>query len=500
MDLVAQIKSLLASPLKFASQAGGITLRKYQEPAALAIVDSVIHKRGLSFVIIFPRQSGKNELQAQIETYLLVLLSQVDAEMVKISPTWKPQTLNAMRRLERTLTKNALTRGLWQKNEGYIFRIGSARIFFLSGGPTANIVGATASTLLEVDEAQDVQISKFDKEIAPMAASTNATRCFFGTSWTSQTLLARELRAAKEAEKRDGIKRAFVLSAEDVAREVPAYGAFVAEQVSKLGRNNPMVKTQFFSEEIDAEGGLFNPARLALLQGQHQALSAPEPGKSYVILLDVAGEDEARRDIEEAELSNPGRDATVLTIAEVLTPADAIIKAPYYQVVYRQQWIGIKHTALYPRLVALFDLWRPRYAVIDATGVGAGLCSFLYGKFGDLVIPFTFNGSTKSKLGWDFLTIIDTGRWKEPAAGALQDLLKQQLEACQYEIQPGPDKRMKWGVPDGTRDAATGELIHDDLILSSALCAALEEQSFTYSSPAAIIPGVDPLKEMDKGF
>jgi hypothetical protein len=31
-------------------------------------------------------------------------------------------------------------------------------------------VGATASLLLEVDEAQDVEIGKYDKEIAPMAA------------------------------------------------------------------------------------------------------------------------------------------------------------------------------------------------------------------------------------------------------------------------------------------------------------------------------------------
>ena len=106
-------------------------------------------------------------------------------------------------------------------------------------------MGATAGTLLEVDEAQDVQVAKFDKDIAPMAASTNATRVFWGTAWTSDTLLARELRSAKEAEKRDGMRRVFVLTAEDVAREVPAYGNFVAEQISKLGRNHPMVEHVF---------------------------------------------------------------------------------------------------------------------------------------------------------------------------------------------------------------------------------------------------------------
>ena len=32
---------------------------------------------------------------------------------------------------------------------------------------------------------------------------------------------------------------------------------------------------------------------------------------------------------------------------------------------------------------------------------------------------------------------------------------------------------MKWGVPDGTRDISTGELVHDDLLVSAVtLCYA----------------------------
>ena len=81
----------------------GLKLRKYQVRVARAVVDPVVHKRGLTFVVIFPRQSGKNELQAQIEMYLLAVYHNADAEIVKISPTWKPQTLNAMRRLRRGL-------------------------------------------------------------------------------------------------------------------------------------------------------------------------------------------------------------------------------------------------------------------------------------------------------------------------------------------------------------------------------------------------------------
>ncbi len=106
----------------FARYASGLKLRTYQEAVARTIVDSVIQRKGLSIVVVFPRQSGKNELQAQIETYLLALFSQLDAEIVKVSPTWKPQTLNAMRRLERVLSRNLITRERWKKESGYIYR------------------------------------------------------------------------------------------------------------------------------------------------------------------------------------------------------------------------------------------------------------------------------------------------------------------------------------------------------------------------------------------
>ena len=414
--IVDTIKQMLWDVVLFSQHASKVKLRHYQEAVAKAVVESVRARKGMSFVVMFPRQSGKNELQAQIEAYLLAFLALSDAEIVKVSPTWKPQTLNAMRRLQRVLENNLITRGMWLKESGYIYRFNRARIFFFSGSPEANIVGATASTLLEVDEAQDIEIAKFDKDIAPMAASTNATRVFWGTAWTSRTLLARELRAAREAEKLDGQQRTFVLTAPEVALEVPAYGEFVNNQVARLGRSNPMVRTQYFSEEIDAEGGMFPPARVALMQGSHAAVDGPLPGCIYCILVDVAGEDEGVNG-EPGELSNPGRDSTALTIVQVdlTTLADPIIKAPSYLVVARRQWIGVKHVRLYAEIKSLAETWRCRWLVIDATGIGAGLASFLVNALPGKVLPFVFNSKTKSELGWSFLGVIDSGRWKDHA-------------------------------------------------------------------------------------
>lgn len=523
------IRNHMSDIVDFAREASQITLRRYQVDAARTIIDSVRNQLGLSIVVMFPRQSGKNEIQAQIEAYLLTLLSKSDTEIVKVSPTWKPQSLNAMRRLERVLSRNWITKYFWKKESGYIFRLGQARIFFLSGGGEANIVGATASTLLEVDEAQDVMISKFDKDIAPMAASTNATRVFWGTAWTSQTLLARELRASRRAQETDKVRRVFVLTADEVAQEVPAYGLFVAQQIAARGRQHPMIRTQFFSEEIDSSGGLFPPERRALMQGSHPRRLSTQPGKVYAFLIDVAGEETG--DEQETPPSEPAhssasadqlsvrRDASALTIVELdlSTLNDDLLKAPTYKVVERKTWVGAGSAVLYAELKALAGLWRPRKFIVDATGIGAGLASFLGRAFPDRVIPYTFTAVSKSKLGWNFLSICDTGRFKDwdsslPTLGVpetahpmLRNDLKaafwRQVDSCVSEVQPGLGEMLRWGTPNGARDPQTGEYLHDDLLISAALCAVLDDQKWSISSPTpAIIQARDPLKELDKGY
>jgi hypothetical protein len=500
------LKALLRDPIHFIESTGSIRLREYQCSPMLAILRSVIGRKGLSFVVMFPRQSGKNELQAQLECYLLALLSQTQAEMVKISPTWKPQSLNAMRRLERVLQQNKITQRMWHKESGYIYRVGLARMLFFSGAPEANIVGATAGTLLEVDEAQDVSIAKFDKDIAPMAASTNATRVFWGTAWTSRTLLARELRVARQAEQADGVQRAFVLTAREVALEVEAYGRFVEEQTTRLGRDHPLVKTQFYSEEIDAEGGMFPPARRDVMRGMDPCCGQPQPGRMYAMLLDVAGEDESAS-ADSSGLAGRRRDSTALTIVEVdlATLQDDLLRAPTYRCVHRRLWTGVKHTALYGQLHGLIETWQPQVVVMDATGVGAGLASFLQKRFPTKILPFLFNHVSKSKLGWDFLSVCDSGRWLEPDTNgiddqsALQTLFWRQVEACQYQVADSPGRLMKWGVPDGSRDPLTGEFMHDDLVISAALAAVLDTCAWYDPTPALVVHGQDPLFELDRG-
>ena len=282
--------------------------------------------------------------------------------------------------------------------------------------------------LLEGDEAQDILQAKWDKDFSPMGASTNVTTVLYGTAWTSETFLARTIAHLERAQARDGVQRVFRVTADEVAAEVPAYGAYVAGQVARLGRDHPLVRTQFYLEPIDGSGGLFPPARRALMHGDHARRHDPEPGHRYGLLIDVAGEDETEGNaLDRLMLANPRRDATALTVVDVVVErrrgaiprgCAATGAGPAerrFLVVDRLLALGTRHTALYAKILALVEHWHAAWVVVDATGVGAGLASFLTRALGDRVTPVEFSPNVKSDLGWDFVGLVETGRYQDYA-------------------------------------------------------------------------------------
>lgn len=67
------------------------------------------------------------------------------------------------------------------------------------------------------------------------------------------------------------------------------------------------------------------------------------------------------------------------------------------------------------------------------------------------------------------------------------------------EISVGPNRSMKWGVPDGTRDQTTGDLVHDDLVISAALCSLLDDQAWGTAESSVVI-AQDPLSDLGEVF
>jgi len=132
-----------------------IKLRPYQVEVGRAVVDSVLHRHGLTFTVEVARQGGKNELSAQLEVLLLTLFMGRGGNLVKAAPTFRPQTLISLQRLQERLDQAGY--GLfWAREQGYMVRLGKARAVFLSADKDSHVMGTTAHLLLEVDESQDV--------------------------------------------------------------------------------------------------------------------------------------------------------------------------------------------------------------------------------------------------------------------------------------------------------------------------------------------------------
>ncbi len=147
-ELAARIRhTIRKDPVAWAAMCG-IQLRPYQAQIALAIKDSIIHNKGLTFVVILPRQSGKNEVQRHLFAWLLYRAAERGGTIVSVAPTFKPQTVNAMERVRLTLNTNIATRGAWHSSAGFIFRFHLARLQFFSGepGPASSAPPPTCSS------------------------------------------------------------------------------------------------------------------------------------------------------------------------------------------------------------------------------------------------------------------------------------------------------------------------------------------------------------------
>jgi hypothetical protein len=443
-------------------------LRPYQREVASAILDSVLKQKGLTFSVEMARQGGKNELSAQLELLLLTLYITRPENLIKCAPTFKPQTVISMMRLRDRLNDAGFS-GIWTAEMGYIIRLGSARAIFLSADESANVVGNTAHILLEIDEAQDVSKEKYTKEFKPMGATTNVTTVHYGTTWDDATLLEEVKQTNLELERQDGIKRHFRYDWQEIARHNHDYLAYVEGERERLGEDHPLFLTQYRLLPIRGGGGFLSPQQLAQMKGRHARKHRAERGKIYIAGIDIAGEAETA---EGDYLSAPKlrQDSTVVTIGELdFSACDDIQKQPRIRVVEHYRWTGERHAELYSRLVDILKtVWKCRKVVVDATGIGQPVSSFLRKALGSRVSAFTFTAKAKSGLGFNLLAAINAGRLKVYKGDGSEEAQEFWLELEKAKSQYRPSQTMNFYVP-----PAEG---HDDFLMSLALLVEAANQ------------------------
>ena len=114
------------------------------------------------------------------------------------------------------------------------------------------------------------------------------------------------------------------------------------------------------------------------------------------------------------------------------------------------------------------NVWHCRRVVVDATGVGQPVSSFLRQSLGSRVSPFTFTQRSKSELGFTLLAAINSGRLKMYAGDGSSEYQEFWFEMEKAKSQYRPSQTMNFYV-----DPAQG---HDDFLMSLALLVAAARQ------------------------
>jgi len=424
-----------------------------------------------AFTVMMARQMGKNELSAQLEAYLLYMHQSRGGQIIKAAPTFKPQLVESKKRLERVLSRIP-GRPAWRTQFGYTVEMGEAAVQFLSADESSNVVGATASLLLEIDEAQDVSEEKYVRDFRPMGSTGNVTTVLYGTARSEDTLLARQ----RSVNLREDPEAHFEYPWTVLGELAPDYEAFVSGEIRRLGLEHPAIKTQYLLEAVEQGGRLFTASSLALMQGVHERGEEREDSGVFVAGVDVAGESEVGLD-EATRALKPRKDSTVVTIARVTRPPE-LLGEPRIEIVDHRWWTGRDHATQYTALLALLrERWECSTVCVDGTGVGAGVASWLAKAMPSRVEVVQFTRPLKSEIGYELLAAANGGRvrmYADDGSGEWREFWEE-ARACRYAV--SSSATMGWYV-----EAREG---HDDFVTSLGLCVRAAAR--VWAEPVSVV-------------
>lgn len=375
-----------------------------------------------------------------------------------------------------------LTREHFRKSDGYKFHMGTPRDSnkwaFLSINPNANVASQTAFTLLEGDEAQDINSAKWERDAQPMGAFNNATTVFWGVAWTKDSHIYKAMQQSLDMEQRLekelGYRPKLVYKI-DAHRVIASgndnYRKAFENQVARLGINHIAIQTQYLLNFVDSIGKFFDPEQLARMRANNYRMRVgPAPTGVYLFSIDVAGQEEEVTDMDEAALlaGHHKRDGTALIIGEVLSNGQLVPVCLY-------QWVGKPHTKQEEQVISIIKHWRCVGGTVDATGIGEPLAYKLIEKLPNCDIEaYKFKAlgdENKSKLGYlayNFVTAdlikIPLRPSDDPQQADLWDELNWQLDNLVREAKR--HQTINFKVPANAVPRRDGHVPHDDLALA----------------------------------
>ena len=339
-------------------------LAPYQSEIARAVLDSVLHDRGLTITVEIARGAGAREIAAQLEVLLLGLHVNEGVRLLHVGAAHGRPGAD---RLARHLGQGA-ARGLtWVY--GNRVRLGRAEVCFLTAEQAAAAHGRFG--LLQVTNAEAIDPATL-AHLDLLAAASGATTVLYGTAWNGETAFEARKQANRCSEGAGPLRRHFRVPWQQAADELPGYRERARDAQERLGETSPEFGARYALVPAPAVGPLVAEAQQRALDGDHARRHAPTPGvptRASIVVTRLP----KRASLGKASLGwdAPAHGATaVVTIAE---------DAPGALRVIEHRWLEAPDAQALAQGIAevVGETWDCTHLVADATGASRAAASQL---------------------------------------------------------------------------------------------------------------------------
>lgn len=439
--------------MEFGKILTGLSLYKYQEDIAYAIIYSVITFSGDVKTVLLSRQSGKSEVMAFVIDTLTVLLPALakvipDLEQFKSGfrvGLFAPQSDQVVTTYSRAMTRinSANAELILEDPDIDTYLQSSARLELSNGSFLAGQVASKQSKiesktydLVIVEEAQDVDDLIVAKSIEPMLSSTAGTLIKVGTTGMYKNHFWYEIQNNRNLDRKvidPRIRNHFeydykkiiadrrVQYDKDGKRFHLNYEADILRKKSRWGEESQAFKLAY-ALVWDLESGML------ITDKEYNAIINRKLGTQMPTNTDyvVAGIDIGKSPAE-----------TVITIARVFHTED-ILDKPFKQILAWVALGGMDYEAQHHAIMDCIVEFNISTIFADYTGVGKAVVDRLMYACGEYVNiePYTFTAQSKSDMWFNFVSEIQTRHLIVPANKKVRGTseyvkFEEQIKNCQ---------------------------------------------------------------------
>lgn len=477
----AFVDKLIGKLMIVCDKISGHPLRKYQQPFARRVFESLIINDGATITALFARQTGKSETVANcIATAMIMLpiLAKVFPDLLDkfAEGVWvgafapvDEQADTLFGRIVSRLTSDTATavmsdpeigahvvakgRTVWVRfrsidTEGSLVRKTTAH-------PRATIEGRSYHIIL-IDECQGADDRVVNKSIGPMGAAYNATMVFTGTPTYTKNVFYTTIQSNKRALTRRGAGRCnhFEVDWRAAAKENANYRKFVQKEMLRMGEDSDEFKLSYRLVWL-LDKGMFTTSEKLDDCGDVTMQSVVHAWSHSPV---VVGIDPARK-----------QDKTVVTVVWVDWDHPDELGYYHHRVLNWLDLEGVDWEEQYYRIVEFLANYNVYKIGIDVGGVGDAVCSRLMRLMPMTEIVELGSSQSEQSVRWKYLReLIDRRQVVWPAGAKVRRLklwrrFRQELE----------DLELLFKGPYVLAEAPAVRDAHDDFADSLAMACVL---------------------------